>query len=658
MYLEEFHFLRPWWLLGFVLLTWALYRLYTRRGTAGSWAAVCDPELLRILLVDSTERRQRAKATLMVATAGTLALLALAGPTWKRLPQPTVRDDVARVIVLDLSRSMDVKDLPPSRLEQVRYRLVDLLDTHRVGFVALVAYAGRPFLVSPLTDDFATVVSQIHALDTTTMPAGGSRADLALVYAAELLQNADHDTGQVLLVTDGLSQPAGAQARARELAVQGYRVSVLGVGTLAGGPVPTSTGGFMRDAADSIIISKLERDILQSLAATGGGVYWELGINDMTLGFAEVGSAREETKQLITDRWQEYGPWLLLPLLLLCALAFRRGGVLTVLVLCSTFSLPGTVQAFSWVDLWSRADQQAERLFHNEQWREAAKHFKDPLWRAAAHYRARDYEQALNALEHAETGARVAYLRGNALAMLYRYAEAEAAYVEALDKAADDTLLRADAKHNLEQIRRMQKQKNAESESEEGNEGESAEAGAGESGVSEGGEYGEAAGVEINESGGQAKSRNEAGQSQAGEVEEFSGDSTAGDGTDASSEGYTAGEMEGESSVLQTPEIVADEIDRMQKQQTQKVQDQEGQTGEKEADQARLAGDKEEATDDAAALLEQRKSTIQALRQRELDVATEAWLRGIHGNTRNYLRRKFHRQYQRMENKANETEAW
>lgn len=654
--LAEFHFLRPWWLLGFVLLAWALYRLYIGRNTAGSWAAVCDPELLRLLLVDSAERRQRTKTTLVVATAGTLALLALAGPTWERLPQPTARDDVALVVALDLSRSMDVADLPPSRLERVRYRLVDLLDTRGVGFVALVAYAGRPFLVSPLTDDFATVVSQLQALDTTTMPAGGSRADLALSYAAELLQNADHETGQVLLVTDGLAQPAGARAHARKLAGQGYRVSVLGVGTLAGGPVPAADGGFIRDTADSIIISKLERELLQSLAATGDGVYWELGINDVTLGFTETGSAREETTQLATDRWQEYGPWLLLPLLLLCALAFRRGGVLVALVLGSTLSLlPGAAQAFSWADLWSRTDQQAERLFHSEQWPEAAKRFEAPLWRAAAHYRAQDYERALEALEHAEAGARTAYLRGNALAMLQRYAEAEAAYIEALDKAAEGTPLHADAQHNLEQVRKMQKEQNTNGEPGEGGEGESAEADASEPGAGEGGEPGEAA--EANEGGGQAQSRNEAGESQTGKAEEFSGDSTTGD-DDTSAGGYAAGEEENDSTANQEPGGDTDEGDRMQEPGMQKAQEQKDQAGEEGTEQARLAGDKEEEDTDTAALLEQREAAIQALRQRELDAATEAWLRGIHGNTKNYLRRKFHRQYQRMENKANETEAW
>ena len=649
--LAEFHFLRPWWLLGFVLLAWVVYRARTRPAAAGRWAEVCDPALLRLLLQDREVGRGGVFA---LTAAGTLALVALAGPVWERLPQPAVRDDAALVIALDLSRSMDVKDVSPSRLEQVRYRLVDLFATREFGFAALVAYAGRPFLVSPLTDDFATIEAQLRVLDTTTMPAGGSRADLALAYAAELLQNADHDSGEVLLVGDGLAQPAAARARARALAGQGYRVSVLGVGTPAGGPVPAAGGGFTRDADGAIVIARLQRQELQSLAAAGGGVYWELGRNDASLGFSALGEAREDSRPLSTDRWREYGPWLLLPLLLLCASVFRRGGALAALLLCCMLGMPGAAQAFTWGELWSRADQQAEQLFHDEQWRQAAQRFRDPLWRATAHYRAEDYEQALEALAEVDAGARAAYLRGNTLAMLERYAEAEAAYGEAIETAGADARLRADAQHNLEQVRRMQQQ---------AEEGEPGESGEGESGEGEAGEGGGEAGEQqqgdaAGETGGgeQGEQGDEAGQEQMAEAGDAPGDSEAGENATAAG-GSGTGEPQDEDAAGQTAGAGADEAGPQEQQQASMDQDSEGDSGEEEAGLAGTdSGEEEDA--EAAALLEQREAAIQALRRRELDQATEAWLRGIRGDTRNYLRRKFHRQYQRQEDKANETETW
>ncbi len=656
--LAEFHFLRPGWLAGFVLLGWLVFRTWRGQGIAGDWRAACDPELLQHLLLRGGQGWQR-RAAWLLAITGSLALLALAGPSWQRQPQPVVRDDQALVILLDLSRSMDVRDRPPSRLLQVRYRLVDLLQHYPGGYAALVGYAGLPFLVSPLTDDFATIVSQLQALNTQTMPARGSRADLALDYAAELLQNAGHDNGQVLLVSDSLARASTARQRAMQLAQRGYRVSVLGVGTVAGGPIPVSGSGFARDAGGSIVIARLQREALQAVAQAGGGHYRELGINDAQLDFSAAGAALEDTERLATGHWREQGPWLLLPLLLLCALTFRRGGSL-VCVLCGVLLLPDTAGAASlWDQLWSRPDQQAERLFHEGRTAAAAEHFQDALWRATAYYRQGEYPQALDALRDTELDAGGQYLRGNTLAQLERYEEAVAAYDAAIAVAVEAPRLREDAEHNRRQVQALLDQQ-GESAAGEG-QGETAQAGedagesAGESGAS--GEAGEGGMAE--ESGGAA----DAGEMAVAEPQDgnsagtSAGDSASGQNATAAG-GRGTGEPEPDSDANGAyAGAGGDEEQADDSEQQMTALQEQGATGATETGESTESASPDDAT---TPLLQRSQAQARTAKQREAELAAEIWLRSISGDTGNYLRRKFHRQYQQLPppQRRDEADAW
>lgn len=442
--MEPFHFLRPLWLLGLPLLALLSAWLWRRRAR-GHWGAVCDPQLLPHLLL-AEGARAGALPVAAFALAGTLALLALAGPAWRQLEQPVFQDRSPLVLVLDLSRSMDATDLRPSRLERARLKLLDILAARREGESALLVYAAAPFVVTPLTDDGATIANQLRGLETGLMPAQGSRADLAVAKAVELLRQAGAARGDILLITDG--DAAGA---AEPLRGGAYRLSVLGVGSAEGAPVPLAGGGYLKDAAGAIVLPRLDEPALQRLAAAGGGLYRRLATDDTDVralleatGGRPSADARPTTRQ--ADRWHEEGPWLLLPLLPLAALAFRRG--LLALPLLLVLGLPDPAHAFGWRDLWLRPDQQGAQALAQGQPEAAAGLFQDRRWQAAARYRAGQYEEALKAADGLD-GADDWYNRGNALARLGRLPEAARAYDEAL--ARDPR--HVDAGHNRDLVR-------------------------------------------------------------------------------------------------------------------------------------------------------------------------------------------------------------
>lgn len=463
--MSEFHLLRPLWLLALPPLAWLLWRLARRDGDAEVWRRVVDPHLLPSLLHGGDAALRR--GALWLLGAGWLfAVIALAGPTWQRLPEPLFEARQYRVIVLDLSATMNATDVRPSRLAQARYEVLDLLAQSREGQTALLAYGSEPFVVAPLTADAATIAAQIPHLETNLLPVGGARrTDLALDAAGALLRQATAVAGQVILVTDGLDHPAAADEAARRLHAAGYEVSVIGVGTPKGGPVQGPDGSLLKDPGGAIRLADFAVDRLQALADAGGGrfvvsVPGDADIARLAPGRADLVDDEAGDRQT-ADRWREEGPWLLLLLLPLAALAFRRGWVSPLLVLLVLLPPPDAAYAATgdgdrWEALWRRPDQRAAALLEQGRADEAAAVFERPDWRAAAHYRADDYAGSLQALE-GQQGATADYNRGNALARLGRLDEALGAYDAALAARPDD----ADARHNRALVQRLLDQQRA-----------------------------------------------------------------------------------------------------------------------------------------------------------------------------------------------------
>lgn len=448
-----FHFVRPEWLWGLLPL-FGLFVLIARKGTTvQAWESVCDAHLLPHLLVGRAEVKRRMPLVLL-GVGWTLAVLALAGPVWSQLPQPVFRSESALVIVLDLSRSMDVQDVAPSRLTRAKHKILDILKARKEGQTALVVYAGEPFVVSPLTDDANTMVTLVQSLETDLMPLQGSRADLALRKAQELLANLRHAGGNLLLLTDGEGDPATLQV-IEELRGQGHGVSVLGVGTVEGAPIP-EPGGFLKDPDGAIVIPRLDIPSLQAMARAGGGQYATVTLDDQDINRVLSSKRSLETmpssssEQRTTDLWREEGTWLVLLLLGLALPAFRTGWLGTLLVL---FLLPQVSEAFSWENLWFRPDQQGARVLERGNPEEAAALFQDPGWKGIAHYRAGKYQEAEQAFSSVDT-AEGHYNRGNALAKLGRLPEALASYQIALTQQPHH----ADAKHNMEVIKKLLEQ--------------------------------------------------------------------------------------------------------------------------------------------------------------------------------------------------------
>jgi len=428
--LQQFHFLRPWWLAALALLPLVGW-VGTRMATAQrQLSRLVDAELLPHVLSGRESRRHL--ALWLFLAAWVLCSLALAGPTWSRVGQPLYASRAAQVVAISLSQDMLARDVAPSRLDRARQKAHDLLAGNRDGLNALIGYAGAAFVVAPLTADERSLRDLLDAMAPDTMPVGGNDAAQAIALGVELIRDAKLRDGSLVLITD--TADAAADAAARKALAAGVRVSVLGAGTPQGGPVPLPGGDFLRDAQGGAVLARRDDAALSALAAAGGGHYAAMTADqaDVRALHAQLRTARAKTVSAEKgDDWLDRGPWLLLPLLLLVAMSFRRGWLLLV-PLAVLPLLPGTAEAASWRDLWQRPDQQAMQALREGRPGSAQELARDPALRGAAAYRAGDYAAAVQSLREAP-GADAAYNLGNALAKQHQYRQAIAAYDRALE---------------------------------------------------------------------------------------------------------------------------------------------------------------------------------------------------------------------------------
>ncbi|HEV2621095.1 MAG TPA: VWA domain-containing protein [Frateuria sp.] len=443
--LHQFHFLRAdwlWLLLALPAIAWLAARA---QGAQAQLERLVDADLLPHLLQGRPQRR--GAPSWLLGIGWMLAVLALAGPAWSRVPLPLYADRAAQVVAISLSQRMLARDVAPSRLDRARYKARDLFAANHGGLNALVAYAGEAFVVAPLTSDAGSLNDLLDALAPDTMPVEGDNAAAAIARGAALIRDAKVGGGSLVLITDR----AGAQAQqaARQARADGVRVSVLGIGTPQGAPVPLTDGGFLRGDRGELAMAGRDDAALAALAAAGGGQYVPMRedradvqtlAGQLRTGEADIASG------LAGAQWEDRGPWLLLPLLPLLALAFRRGW-LVLLALVLLPALPGRAHAGTWQDLWQRRDQQAAQALREGHAKQARTLARDPALRGAAAYRAGDYDAAIEALQPLDT-ADAQYNLGNALAKAGRYQDALAAYDRALARDPAD----ADAKANRQAV--------------------------------------------------------------------------------------------------------------------------------------------------------------------------------------------------------------
>ena len=308
---------------GVLLGLWLWAR---RRRRAGE--ALGSADLLARLGAGDLRRFPAARAVLVAGAAAALGIAA-AGPRWgvEAVEERSAAADL--VLALDVSKSMLARDVAPSRLERERVlarRLLRELGGDRIG---LVAFAGRAYVLSPMTVDHGALQLYLDALDPEIVSQGGSSLASAVRQATDLARGPqDAGRGAVVLITDGeaLEDEEGVREAADRAARVGITVHTVGVGTEGGAPVPESDGagsqGYKRGPDGEIVVSRLNEDLLRDVARRTGGRYVRLDEAGATEGVLAALRGLDRTEGDTQRRVREklrYGWFVALALALLAA---------------------------------------------------------------------------------------------------------------------------------------------------------------------------------------------------------------------------------------------------------------------------------------------------------------------------------------------------
>jgi len=272
-----FHFAQPLWfwalLMPLPVALW-LWRSAARaaRGPVHRYA---DPHLLPHLTGTRELRtRERWGRFLLWSLLWSLLVMAMAGPRWDYTDVRLFHPGNNLLILLDISRSMQVGDTPPNRLARARQEIQDLIQQNHQVRLGLIAFASVPHVLLPITEDNQALLNTLPALSTDLTQLQGSRLLGALDRAETLLKGLPEDSARaILLISDGDFDEQGLEERVRDLAAAGIHLHALGIGSEEGGPVPSRGGGWLTDRSGQAIVSRLDEKRLERLAEAGGGLY-------------------------------------------------------------------------------------------------------------------------------------------------------------------------------------------------------------------------------------------------------------------------------------------------------------------------------------------------------------------------------------------------
>ena len=247
-----------------------LYASYKRRSDLRKYGS---PELLGAMMPEASRHRPQLKFWLTFAALCFMVLL-LARPQFGTKIETVKRQGIETVIALDISNSMMAQDVAPNRLERSKNVLSRLVDGFEDDKVGLIVFAGDAFIQLPITNDFISAKLFLESISPSLITRQGTNIKAAIDMATRSFTPREGVGKAIIIITDGENHEGGAVEAAKAAAEKGMMVYVMGVGTPEGAPIPEGRGNdFRRDKEGNVIVTKLNEQMCQEIAAAGNGVY-------------------------------------------------------------------------------------------------------------------------------------------------------------------------------------------------------------------------------------------------------------------------------------------------------------------------------------------------------------------------------------------------
>lgn len=244
-------------------------------------------------------------------------IIATARPQFGSKLKTVKREGVELVIALDVSNSMMAEDIQPNRLERAKRaisRLVDNLNDDKIG---LIVFAGDAYTQLPITTDYPSAKLFLNAVNTNIVPRQGTAIGAAIELASVSFSPQFEGNKAIVIITDGENHEDDAIGAATSAAQNGIIVHTIGMGLPQGGPIPVVRNGqrdYRKDKEGNVVVTKLNEEMLQQIAAAGNGIYVrannaQVGLNTL---FNEIDKMeKSEMESLVYSDYEDQFQWFI-----------------------------------------------------------------------------------------------------------------------------------------------------------------------------------------------------------------------------------------------------------------------------------------------------------------------------------------------------------
>jgi Ca-activated chloride channel family protein len=265
------------WLLGIipVLVLIFLFNLYWKRKKQREFG---DLALVRKLSPERSLFKHVIKFTVVALAIGSLAI-ALANPKIGTKVETVKREGIDIVFAIDVSKSMLCEDVTPNRLEKSKQLVSQIINSLAGDRVGIVVYAGSAFKILPITSDYGAAKMYLQSISADMISSQGSALDQAIKLSIDVFDKDTKTSKLIVMLSDGEDHSEGAEDAAEDAKKANVKIITIGVGTPKGGPIPLKKNGvvesFKRDRNDEVVVTKLNKQALETIAqsAKGGYVY-------------------------------------------------------------------------------------------------------------------------------------------------------------------------------------------------------------------------------------------------------------------------------------------------------------------------------------------------------------------------------------------------
>ena len=309
-----FRFANPEILYALILIPviW-LFFLWARRMRRKHLLVFGDQELMKSLMPEVSTSRPVWKFYMVLLALFTLVFI-LARPQFGSKLQTVKRKGVELMIALDVSNSMLAEDIKPNRLTSAKLAISKMVDKLHNDKIGLIVFAGDAYTQLPITTDYVSAKMFLSSINTGIVPVQGTAIGKAIDLGVRSFGPETGAGRAIIVITDGENHEDDAVAAAKEAQKKGIRVYTVGMGLPKGAPIPIpGTNDFRKDRQGNVVVSKLDMQKLEQIAAAGGGAAIRanninVGLNALFDNINKMDKAQLETK--VYSDYEEQFQWL------------------------------------------------------------------------------------------------------------------------------------------------------------------------------------------------------------------------------------------------------------------------------------------------------------------------------------------------------------